>query len=212
MKDLHYNAEYFQWQKDIGFFGGRVNKRKFESYIKPSDKVIDFGCGGGYLLANLKCHEKLGIEVNPEARKNAAKLGINAVATIDEVPNDWADVIISNNALEHTHYPLKELEGLYHKLKPGGKIIFVVPCENISYHYVPEDVNQHMYSWSPMCAGNLFTLAGFQVTESKPYMHKWPRRYTLWYRLLGESLFHRLCQLWSRFERTWFQTRVIAVK
>lgn len=209
---VYYDENYFDWQKNIGAFGGLINKRKFEKYISPEHCVIDFGCGGGFLLSNINCKEKLGVELNESARENAKRLGIKAVGNIDEVSNEWADIIISNNALEHTYHPLTELKNLYPKLKKGGKIIFVAPCENISYLYSPNDINQHLYSWSPMCMGNLFTLAGFRVIESKPYMHKWPPRYMMWRKILGETLFHSLCKLWGRLERTWFQVRVVAIK
>ncbi len=210
--ETYYDAEYFNWQKDIGAFGGMINKLKFNHFIKPEDRVIDFGCGGGFLLANIHCKEKIGIELNDSAREHAARIGTKAVSSANAVEDNWADVIISNNALEHTHEPLKELKALYPKLKRGGKIIFVVPCEHINYQYYPEDVNQHMYSWSPMCAGNLFTLAGFRVLESKPYIHKWPPHYMVYRKIFGEKIFHFICRIWARFERTWFQVRVIAVK
>lgn len=209
---IYYDEKYFNWQKDIGAFGGMINRKKFESFIGPNDKVIDFGCGGGFLIANLHCKEKIGIELNETARNHANKLGVKAVSCASEIPDNWADVIISNNALEHTHEPLKELQKLYPKLKSGGKIVFVVPCENITLHYEETDINQHLYSWSPMCAGNLFKLAGFKVVESKPYIHKWPPHYILIRRVLGERLFHLACQLWARIERTWFQVRIVAIK
>jgi len=51
-----------------------------------------------------------------------------------------ADVIISNHALEHTLHPLQELEALLPKLKPGGKVVFVVPCESIARKHKPDDI------------------------------------------------------------------------
>jgi 2-polyprenyl-3-methyl-5-hydroxy-6-metoxy-1,4-benzoquinol methylase len=64
----HYNHKYFSWQKSIGEFGGWANLPKFMDYIKPEYNIIDFGCGGGYLLKNIECKHKIGIEVNPSAR------------------------------------------------------------------------------------------------------------------------------------------------
>ena len=75
----HYDASCFAWQKEIGAFGGVANKIKFEEFIKPTDRALDFRCGGGFLLANLRCAERLGIEINEAARANARKLGVNAV-------------------------------------------------------------------------------------------------------------------------------------
>ena len=45
----YYDEKYFDWQRDIGSFGRWANRTKFESYISPGDRVLDFGGGGGYL-------------------------------------------------------------------------------------------------------------------------------------------------------------------
>ena len=62
----YYNKKYFSWQSRVGEFGGRANLSKFAKFIRPDHHVIDYGCGGGYLLKNIKCKEadnkqKLGI-------------------------------------------------------------------------------------------------------------------------------------------------------
>jgi len=204
-----YDDKYFSWHAPLGEFGGWANLIKFRDYIKPEDVVIDYGCGGGYLLKQINCGERVGIEVNDTARKTADSIGIRTVASAAELPNNLADVIISNNALEHTARPLNELKDLFPKLKPGGRIVFVVPNESIIWKYAPNDVNQHLYAWSPMSIGNLFNHAGFEVEWSKTFIHKWPRHYRFWARL-GPTIFHVVCRISSRWERSWFQIRVVA--
>ena len=208
----HYNKKYFDWQASIGEFGGWANQTKFIEYISNDSKVLDFGCGGGFLLKNIECRKKVGVEVNPSAADIAKKNGIEVFGSLAEVPDNYVDVIISNNALEHTLQPLEELRALYRTLEVGGTIIVVVPCESISYAYKPNDVNHHLYSWSPMCIGNLFAEVGFSVVESKPYIHKWPPRYRLIARVGGRRLFDLACLIYGRIERSWFQVRVIAEK
>jgi SAM-dependent methyltransferase len=215
MSDListHYDDKYFDWQASIGEFGGWANQSKFVEYISSNSRVLDFGCGGGFLLKGIKCSTKVGVEVNPSAAETARKHGIDVFGSVEEVPDDYVDVIISNNAREHTLQPLEELKSLYKKLKVGGKIIFVVPCESINYSYKANDINHHLYSWSPMCIGNLFTEAGFSVIESQSYIHKWPPKYRLIAKLGGRSLFEIACRIYGRIERSWFQVRVIAEK
>jgi SAM-dependent methyltransferase len=207
----HYDQKYFEWQKSVGEFGGWANKTKYEKYISKDDVVLDFGCGGGFLLKNIDCAKKIGVEINPTAAETAKSNSIEVYSCTKDVPDECIDTIISNNALEHTHHPLDELKELYKKLKKNGKIIFVVPCENICYTYKPNDINQHLYSWSPMCIGNLFTLAGFNVIESQPYIHKWPPHYMKIARL-GRKIFDIVCGIYGQYERTWFQVRIIAQK
>lgn len=172
--NTHYDQEYFDWQSEIGRFGGWANVSKFEKFVSPGTKLLDFGCGGGFLLSALNSGEKLGIEINPVARAAAQRSGIRAVSSASEVEDGWADLLISNHALEHCQFPLHELQDLIRKVAPGGTVVFFVPCESIKYKYVADDPNHHLYSWSPMSAANLFAEAGFRVHESKAYMHVWP--------------------------------------
>ena len=212
MSSNHYNENYFKWQGTIGAFGGWANLHKFTSYIKPEYNIIDFGCGGGFLLNNIECKDKIGIEINPVARQNATELGIKTVASISEVEDEWADLIISNHALEHAHNPLQELKSLYSKLKKGGTIVFVLPCETIHSAYYPDDINMHIFSWGPMSLGNLFTVAGFNVYQSIPYIHKWPPKYEYIARKFGRRGFNVICRLYARYKRDGYQVKVIAKK
>ena len=214
----HYDAQYFKYQSEIGRFGGWANLTKFSDYIRPEMKVLDFGCGGGYLLANITCREKLGIEISPVAREAAQSNGINTLAATSQVEDGWADILISNNALEHCPNPLQELQALLPKVAPGGKVVFVVPCESIRNRYKLDDPNHHLYCWSPMSAANLFTDAGFQVQESKPYVHIWPPKFIP--RLLrsigGRPLFELGCRLygfltyWNLSPAVTSQIRIVA--
>jgi SAM-dependent methyltransferase len=212
LMSAHYDKKYFSWQSSLGEFGGWANLSKFDTHIAASDAVLDFGCGGGYLLKNLLCRKKIGVEPNTAAGITAKNNGIEVYSKTQDIPDEYVDCIISDNALEHTLHPLLELKTLYLKLKKGGKIIFVVPCESIHYSFSPNDINHHLYTWSPMCLGNLMTEAGFSLIESKPYIHKWPPRYRLIAKIGGRRLFEAACMLYGRIERSWFQVRAIAEK
>jgi 2-polyprenyl-3-methyl-5-hydroxy-6-metoxy-1,4-benzoquinol methylase len=209
---IYYDEKYFKWQAPLGEFGGWANQTKFEEHITANKTVLDFGCGGGFLLKNMPCGKRVGVELNPVAADTAKTNGIEVYRTVEEVPDGYVDVVISNNALEHTLHPLQELKALHKKLRVGGRIVFIVPCESISYAYQPNDHNRHLYSWSPMCIGNLFTEAGFSVIEATSYIHKWPPGYRFIAKICGRRLFDMACRLYGRIERTWFQVRVVAEK
>ncbi len=207
----HYNEEYFSWQQKLGLLAGKGNLFLYNSFIKPGDNVIDFGCGGGFLLANLNGKNKIGIEINPEARKQATANGVQTVERVDEIPDSWADVIISSHALEHTHRPLDELRSLYPKLKPKGKIVFVVPYER-KMPFKPGDINQHLYTWSEMNLGNLFVLAGFSVKKVEEIHHRFPPKSTWLIKALGDNLFYLAAKVYGNFRRIMTQVRVVAEK
>lgn len=210
MINQHYKASYFQWQKGMGSFGGWAELVKFEKFISPYMNVIDFGCGGGYLLRNLNCKGKIGIEINDVARESATKLGVKVVKHVEEVPDGWADCIISNHALEHVNDPLNQLIILKSKLKKGGVIIFVTPCESFRVKYVPQDINYHLFTWSPMNLGNLFTEAGYHVLESKSFIHKWPPFYSIVAKIFGKVIFNFICKIYGHIRSSTVQCRIVA--
>lgn len=206
----HYDAEYFAWQRKIGEFGAWANLPKFEAYLTPSDRVLDFGCGGGYLLASLDVRETIGIEVNPVAREAAHELGVDARASTEDVPDGWADVIISNHALEHCSHPMGEIEALWHKLRPGGRFVCVVPSETPHRRYKATDHNRHLYTWSPMNLGHLFDEAGYEIEECRELAHRWPPFAQKIADVGGRPLFDAACRIYSRLRRDVSQVRVVA--
>lgn len=185
----NYNKEYFEWYKEIGKLGGIVNIKKFQKYINYNDAVLDFGCGGGYLLKNLTCSKKHGLEINNhaiiEANKNLDKVFNN----IDSLTLDYYDKVISNNVLQHCENPLVELQKINKLLKKNGLIIIVVSCASRDLYYKPNDINYQLYSWSPMNLGNILDSADFQVLTVKNFYDKWPPKPNLVYKILGNKMF-----------------------
>ena len=211
--EKHYNEKYFEWQKNVGIFGAKANKIKFEKLISDNLKVLDFGCGGGYLLNEFKCEiEKHGVEINEVARSQATKNGLKCYKSSKELPSDYFDLIISNNALEHCENPFLELNELYRALKKSGKICLVVPLDSLNYKYKKDDKDFHLYSWSPMNLGNILKANNFEVIASKPFIHKWFPFYNRAQKIIPWWLFHLLCFVYGRLDRKWFQTRAVAIK
>jgi len=209
---MHYDENYFKWQNKNANFAGWAAEGIFTPYITKNNEILDFGCGGGNLLKRIACKKRIGVEINEIALIVAKENCDEVYRFLDEVPNDYVDVIISNNAIEHTHNPLDELKKMYNKLRKNGKIIMVVPCENICFKYKPNDINQHLFSWSPMNIGNLFSLAGFSVISSKPYIHKWPPFAPTIAKIGGRFLFNILCRIYGQINRKWFQVKIVAEK
>jgi len=207
----HYDENYFSWQKNIGAFGGWAELFKFENYITSEMNVMDFGCGGGFLLKTINCKGKIGIEINDVARKNIDNLGIKSFKYVQDAPDNWADCIISNHALEHVPDPLNQISLLKEKLKTGGKIIFVIPWD--CYKYKPNDINYHLFCWSPMTLGNLFAEAGYKIIESKNITHRWPPHYYKIAKIFGKRIFNLTCKIYAyRWRHSCSQVRVIAEK
>lgn len=132
------------------------------------------------------------------------------VSDIDDVDNDYADILISNHALEHVFSPFNVLQKLIKKIHPGGLAVFVVPCESYKNSYTENDINQHLYTWSPLNLGNLFKTAGFNVLESKALLHRWPPHYQVIAKH-GREVFEKACRIYGeKTKDLGAQVRVVA--
>jgi SAM-dependent methyltransferase len=193
---------YFAWQGGGGAFGAKINAHKFLNVIKPEHTVIDFGCGGGFLLSELNCRRRIGVEINPAARTNAHSLGVECFATTDEVPDGVADIIVTDHALEHVPFPIGALASLRRKLKPNGILAVCVPIDNWreQRRYDPCDINHHLHTWTPQSFGNTLFEAGFDIVSIYPRIFAWPGRWTVaCYGRLPYWMFHTIC-----FTYGWF--------
>lgn len=207
----HYNEDYFEWQKKMGVVGGRCDKFKFESFVTKNDVVCDFGCGGGYILQQLNCATKIGVEINDSARLVARQNGIEVYPELKYVENGSVDVIISNHALEHVDNPFLVLTEMRAKLKPDGKLVLVVPFERKNV-FKEDDINMHLYTWSPQNIGNLCKRAGFNIDDVSELKHTWPPHYDRILKLFGEKWFYRFSYIWAWLRPNISQVRVIASK
>lgn len=192
--------EYFAWQSGGGEFTAQIVAHKFRPHVKPTDTVIDFGCGGGFLLKALACGRRIGVEINPHARAHAAASGVECHEHLDEVPDGVADVVVSHHALEHVLAPIQVLKDLRRKLKPGGRLVLCVPVDNfrIQKTYVPDEPNHHLYTWTTQLLGNCLAEAGYAVERIDFRCHMWPRRWTVAaYSRLPLWLFDLVCYSWG---------------
>jgi SAM-dependent methyltransferase len=198
---------YFNWQSQDGRLNAQINAHKFERYIEPQDTVLDFGCGGGYLLAALRCARKIGVEPNPQARTRALGNGVECHPSFAEVPLGVADVGISNHALEHVPCPIDALREFKSRIKPGGRLVVCVPMEDwrVCRQYKPGDINHHLYAWSPQLLGNTLKEAGFEVSpqDIRILTHCFPPRRIKGhlYRRLPRPTFDVLCGICARVLR-----------
>jgi len=91
----HYNKKYFDYQQNIGKFSGLANRIKFEELVLKNQAVLDFGCGGGYLLNTFKNIKKYGVEINKYARTIAVKKNnLIVFKSSSKLPSNFFDLII----------------------------------------------------------------------------------------------------------------------
>jgi len=198
--------QYFRYQVEASRNVADLEARKFAGAIRPSDTVLDFGCGSGLMLSLLNCSRKIGIEINPVARGWAKELGVECFSSLDDVPDRCIDVAISNHALEHVERPLDELREIQRVLRTGGKLVLSLPIDDWRKfrRYDPADLNRHLYTWSIQLLGNCLASAGFQVDDGsiKVLNEAFPGRYRAALRkVLPESGFLIFCRLFAVLTR-----------
>lgn len=210
----YYDEKYFHsYQREIGEFGGMANLFKFQKAIRSEDTVLDFGCGGGFLLNNIDCNEKIGVDLNPIAREYCQNVNkITCHESIESVPDNSIDIIISNNCLEHAVNPYEIFTQMHRKLKINGRIVIVLPCDSHKTLWKANDIDNHLYSFSPMNLGNLLQAAGFHGIKTKPLFHKWPPFYKKIYSIFGKNSFHLASRIYGRLNKTYVQVWGEAVK
>jgi SAM-dependent methyltransferase len=160
---------YFASQRQTGNLAAKWNLPIWQPHVGHEHSVLDFGCGGGYLLALLPARRRVGVEVNPAARQQAEMLGMEVYRSIDEVPSEKFTRIISSHALEHVLAPLATLQGLSQLLQPTGRLLLLLPLDDWragthrSFHQGCFD--HHLYSWTPQNLGNLLVEAGYRPVK-----------------------------------------------
>jgi SAM-dependent methyltransferase len=206
----HYSGaageRYYEYQSRDANAMATFVAGKFSRHVRPSDVVLDFGCGGGSMLKELACAERFGVEINPIARRVAQANGLTCVESLTQVPDYTIDVAIAHHSLEHVGSPLETLNELRYKLKDGGVLLMVVPIDDwrTQRSYDPNDPNHHLYTWTPLLLGNLLADAGFDVSTLAMTIgvNGWFRVFPRLQMSLPRFVCDRLLRLWAAIRRT----------
>ncbi len=163
---------------------------------EPEARVLEFGCGYGQNIACLV--NAWGYDISEVARQECQKHGVKVYQTIPEIPAEAFDIVLSRHCLEHLEEPLSNLCLLRAFLKPGGKLILILPKERHSFTSYQPDVNQHLYCWNFRTINNLLARADYQVELNKyqsviGYCALLPLR-----RVVGKEIYYRATLLAGR--------------
>ncbi len=90
-------------------------------------RLLDFGCGEGTFLRNIKDISTVsGVELEIASRRKLTSEGVTVFDNISSSP-DIYDVITMFHSLEHLNDPIDILKKCYAKLVQGGRLIIEVP-------------------------------------------------------------------------------------
>jgi methionine biosynthesis protein MetW len=102
--------------------------------LEPGDRVLDSGCGPGFLAELLRDHgvHVVGTDVSAVGPERTRARGIPAQQVdLDTQPLPFADgefdAVIANSNLEHLFYARRHIQECVRCVRPSGKFIWLVP-------------------------------------------------------------------------------------
>jgi len=132
-----WDAEEWQWP---------TKNELIASLAKPSDVILDIGCGNGGILRYLRKlgYRRLhGLEISGYAIQRLRGEGIemhHGVLPLIPLPDASFDVIIASQVLEHIIRRRRFLSEMRRVLKPGGQALIFVPDDCLGPITEPEHV------------------------------------------------------------------------
>ena len=137
-------------------------------------KVLDLGCGSGFLLDFLsqKGYKAIGIEPNEElirlAKQRNPGLDIKKgnAENLDSLILDEVDTVLAVDVLEHINDDTSILKKIHRHLSSGGRFIIVVPAYPWIYGKRDEKYG-HFRRYSKSGLDNLLAESGFKIKSSR---------------------------------------------
>jgi SAM-dependent methyltransferase len=95
---------------------------------KKPGKILDFGCGLGWILSTIDSRwEKHGLEISEFAGVHASQFAKVYVGDYLDYTESNFDVVVMNHVIEHMQNPLQTIEYIHSKLTQGGTLIIGTP-------------------------------------------------------------------------------------
>jgi len=160
----------------------RSRAAKLAPFVGAQDTVLEYGVGAGWNLAMLPAGRRLGYDLDAQLAPALERHGITFVEDLDELPAGGIDVVICHHVLEHVPDPLVVLGRIRGLLRPGGRLILVVPYEygRPGRRFDPNEPNRHVYAWNVQALGNLVTDAGFEIRDCRLARYGYDRFAAVW--------------------------------
>jgi ubiquinone/menaquinone biosynthesis C-methylase UbiE len=188
VSDAYYDDKYWTWQKTMNEFGGTFKGDIIVASMSgksPSPvTILEFGSSGGFIVEfmrkSIQNSTAMGVEINAAAREHSRRhfTKVEVVPRTALIPASSVDFIYTTSVLEHVNCPVCELKEFRRVLKPKGEVLVMVVSEGVSRNqdiYVPDDVNNHLHTWTTLQMGNTINAAGLHVcgcaTEWSAWAH-----------------------------------------
>ncbi|HLX60852.1 MAG TPA: class I SAM-dependent methyltransferase [Planctomycetota bacterium] len=161
--------------------------------LKPGARVLEIGAGLGTNLLAIKVTAKVtAVEPSKFAREHCAKIGIDSLASLDDVPADARfDCVLLRHVIEHLQEPRKMLLDAKRFLAQNGKLIVALPIEPIKAPPNPRDIDHHLYSWTRQTIHNLLLDCGYKNVATRLNYRNGRKVLLPVYRMFGAKAYAR---------------------
>lgn len=178
-EEIYQNGGYSEYDE--------VHNFVLKNILKKGEKlkILDVGCGDGRLLNKIKNQELFGVDVNLKELEKAEQRGVvTSRLNIDIEPlpykDDFFDVIISSEVVEHLLVPDNLIKEAYRVLKNDGIFIVTTPNvaslgrrimlflgKNVFFESSPYDKDAvgHLRYFTADSLKKLFRKYGFKITK-----------------------------------------------
>lgn len=152
--------------------------------LSPGSKLLETGVGRGEFLNefNKKGFLCYGCDISNYAGQEAngidIKKEINFNSDILPYPNNFFDIVYSKSLMEHLENPENYLKEVYRILKPGGKILSLIPDWEANYKIYFDD-HTHKTPFTIESLNNILKIVDFKKIKvikfrQLPYNWKYP--------------------------------------
>ena len=138
---------------------------------QDKNNIAEIGSGIGNFAHLISKDEKIkyiGYEPSKGRYEFSKKYNLNTKNELFKISEDFYDVVILDNVLEHMKNPSYIFDIVSKSLKSGGAFIVIVPNKNDIRRFMPKWKARHY--WQPNCHINYFTFDNLKYLSKKNNM------------------------------------------
>ena len=162
--DAYYESHYAHVFADAGYrqlLGEYWAHVLFDRHGVPREgEVLDYGCGPGHVSAALP--RVTLFDHSPACRRLLQRHGLRAIESDAAIEADSFDAVLSSHSLEHSPNPAADLERFARWVRPGGRLVLVLPREPLGRPVLVPDSNRHLQCWNFQAITNLLVHTGWK--------------------------------------------------
>jgi len=140
--------------------------------IRPSDCVLDLGCGYGDFINNVTARRRIGLDMWDDMARHlqpGVEAIVSSVTDLERIEDASVNFAFASNLFEHISQTefAQVLAALARNLAPGGTINIVQPNYHYAYREYFDDYT-HVAVYSHVSLADFLIANGYEVIEVKP--------------------------------------------